>query len=149
MAFLPTTAAELRSIKADGLDFVLISGDAYVDHPSFGAALVGRWLQSLSYTVGIIARPDPDDVAAFRALGRPRLAWLVSGGNLDSMVCKYTANHKLRSDDGYALTARASAGRPTAACTSTYSMARVHQPGPTGRSSLTAPSAAKPSRACQ
>jgi len=110
MAFLPTTAAELRSIKADGLDFVLISGDAYVDHPSFGAALVGRWLQSLSYTVGIIARPDPDDVAAFRALGRPRLAWLVSGGNLDSMVCKYTANHKLRSDDGYPRLCRAADG---------------------------------------
>jgi len=84
------------------VDFALVSGDAYVDHPSFGVALIGRYLESLGYAVGIVARPDPSDVEAFRALGRPRLAFLVAGGAIDSMVCKYTANRKPRSEDEYA-----------------------------------------------
>ncbi|PKL26114.1 MAG: YgiQ family radical SAM protein [Spirochaetae bacterium HGW-Spirochaetae-3] len=102
MAFLPTTRAELSARRQDGVDFVIVSGDAYVDHPSFGSALIGRWLESLGYAVGVIARPDPSDVEAFRALGRPRLAFLVAGGAIDSMVCKYTANRKPRSEDEYA-----------------------------------------------
>jgi len=102
MAFLPTTRAELAARRLDGVDFVIVSGDSYVDHPSFGSALIGRWLESLGYSVGVIARPDPSDVEAFRALGRPRLAFLVAGGAIDSMVCKYTANRKPRSEDEYA-----------------------------------------------
>lgn len=86
----------------DALDFVLVCGDAYVDHPSFGAALIGRYLESLGHTVGVIARPDPSDAEVFRALGRPRLAFLVTGGAIDSMVCGYTANRKPRSEDEYA-----------------------------------------------
>lgn len=82
-------------------DFVIVTADAYVDHPSFGVAIIGRLLEAEGYTVGIIARPDPGDVEAFRALGRPRLAFLVSGGAIDSMVCKYTANRKPRSEDEY------------------------------------------------
>ena len=101
MPFLPTTQAELRARRLDAVDFVIVSGDAYVDHPSFGSALIGRLLESQGYTVGIIARPDPADVEAFRSLGRPRLAFLVSGGAVDSMVCKYTANRKPRSEDEY------------------------------------------------
>ncbi len=102
MPFLPTTRAELSALKLEAVDFVVVTGDAYVDHPSFGAAIIGRWLESLGYSVGVIARPDPSDVEAFRALGRPRLAFLVTGGAIDSMVCKYTANRKPRSEDEYA-----------------------------------------------
>ena len=102
MAFLPTTRAELAARRLGGVDFVIVSGDSYVDHPSFGSALIGRWLESLGYSVGVIARPDPADVEAFRALGRPRLAFLIAGGAIDSMVCKYTANRKPRSEDEYA-----------------------------------------------
>jgi uncharacterized radical SAM protein YgiQ len=101
MPFLPTTKAELKARRLDAVDFVIVSGDAYVDHPSFGSALIGRHLESQGYTVGIIARPDPGEVEAFRALGRPRLAFLVSGGAVDSMVCKFTANRKPRSEDEY------------------------------------------------
>ncbi|HQO66492.1 MAG TPA: YgiQ family radical SAM protein, partial [Spirochaetales bacterium] len=99
MSFLPTTRAELAARRLDGLDFVIVTADAYVDHPSFGAALIGRRLERLGYSVGVIARPDPTDVEAFRALGRPSLAFLVAGGAIDSMVCKYTANRKPRSTD--------------------------------------------------
>jgi len=102
MAFLPTTKAELATRSLERVDFVIVTGDSYVDHPSFGAALIGRWLESQGYTVGVIARPDPSDVEAFRALGRPRLGFLVAGGAIDSMVCKYTANRKPRSEDEYA-----------------------------------------------
>ncbi len=102
MDFLPTTRAELKAKGLSSVDFVLITGDAYVDHPAFGSALVARYLEKLGYTVGVIARPDPSDAQAFRALGQPRLAFLVTGGNIDSMVCKYTANKKSRSEDDYA-----------------------------------------------
>lgn len=102
MPFLPTTRAELKARGISELDFVIVGADAYVDHPSFGAALVGRVLEAAGYAVGVVARPDPGDVEAFRALGRPRLAYLVTAGALDSMVSKYTANKKPRSKDEYA-----------------------------------------------
>jgi uncharacterized radical SAM protein YgiQ len=104
MPFLPALPSDLEAsgLKPGELDAVFVTGDAYVDHASFGAALLGRLLQDEGYKVGIIARPDPDDVAAFRLLGRPRLAFLVSAGALDSMVSSYTANRKPRSEDDYA-----------------------------------------------
>jgi uncharacterized radical SAM protein YgiQ len=104
MAFLIACPADLSraGLKPGDLDAVLISGDAYVDHPSFAAALLGRLLEAEGYRVGIIARPDPDDAGAFRLLGRPRLAFLVAAGALDSMVSSYTANNKPRSEDDYA-----------------------------------------------
>jgi uncharacterized radical SAM protein YgiQ len=104
MPFLPALSSELSEAGLENgeLDAVLVTGDAYVDHVSFGAALLGRLLESEGYRVGIIARPDPDDVAAFRLLGRPRLGFLVSSGALDSMVSSYTANRKRRSEDDYA-----------------------------------------------
>jgi uncharacterized radical SAM protein YgiQ len=104
MAFLPALPSDLDALGLEPgeLDAVFVTGDAYVDHASFGAALLGRLLEAEGYKVGIIARPDPDDVAAFRLLGRPRLAFLVSSGALDSMVSSYTANRKPRSEDDYA-----------------------------------------------
>ena len=104
MSFLVAASSDLSS-KGDSpppLDFVFVSGDAYVDHPTFAAALLGRLLESRGFKVGVLARPDPDDVGAFRLLGRPRLGFLVSAGALDSMVSSYTANRKPRSEDDYA-----------------------------------------------
>lgn len=100
--FLPVSQSDLAERGTPIPDVIMITGDAYVDHPSFGAALIGRLLEADGYAVGIIARPDPDDVEAFRLLGRPRLAFLVTAGALDSMVCSYTANRKPRSEDDYA-----------------------------------------------
>ena len=104
MPFLPALPSDLaaRGLEPGDLDFVLVSGDAYVDHPSFGLALIGRVLEAAGHSVGVLARPDPDDAAAFRLLGRPRLAFMVAAGALDSMVSSYTANRKPRSEDDYA-----------------------------------------------
>ncbi|MGB4585800.1 MAG: YgiQ family radical SAM protein, partial [Rectinemataceae bacterium] len=104
MAFLPATLSDLEkaSLKPGELDAVIVTGDAYVDHSSFGAAIIGRVLESEGYKVAIVARPDPDDVEAFRLFGRPRLAFLVTAGAVDSMVSSYTANKKPRSEDEYA-----------------------------------------------
>ncbi len=99
--FLPTTAAELSARGIEQLDFVYIIGDAYVDHPSFGPAIISRVLESHSYTVGIIAQPDWHSAEEFRRLGRPRLAFLISAGNIDSMVNHYTSAKKRRSSDAY------------------------------------------------
>ncbi len=85
----------------DYLDFIFVSGDAYVDHPSFGSALLTRLLESRGYRVGLICQPDWRDPENFKVLGRPRLAFLVSGGNMDSMVLHYTAAKKPRSQDYY------------------------------------------------
>ena len=97
MSFLPVTKQELGGQA----DFIIVTGDAYVDHPSFAMAILGRLLQTQGYRVGIIAQPDYRDVRAFQALGRPRLAFLVSAGNIDSMVNHYTAARKRRSQDAY------------------------------------------------
>jgi uncharacterized radical SAM protein YgiQ len=99
--FLPLHPEELKSRGWDRLDFILISGDAYVDHPSFGAAVVSRHLEALGYRVGLICQPDWKDPEAFRILGRPRLAFLVSPANMDSMVLHYTSAKKKRNEDWY------------------------------------------------
>jgi len=101
MTIPPLSANEMKARGIDGLDFVYISGDAYIDHPSFGTAIIARVLQSRGYSVGILAQPDWHDAEAFKSLGKPRLAFLVSAGNLDSMVDHYTAAKKRRSDDAY------------------------------------------------
>jgi len=101
-SFLPVTRADMEARGWDRCDFVLVSGDAYVDHPSFAAALLGRLLESRGYRVGIVAQPDWRGAGGdFIALGPPRLAWLVSAGAMDSMVARYTANNKPRSEDSY------------------------------------------------
>ena len=99
--FLPTTPAELSARGIEQLDFVYIIGDAYVDHPSFGPAIISRVLQSHGYTVGIIAQPDWHSAEDFRRLGKPRYAFLISAGNIDSMVNHYTSAKKRRSSDAY------------------------------------------------
>ena len=99
--YLITTKAEMDARGWAELDFVIISGDAYVDHPSFAPTVIGRLLESHGYRVGIIAQPDWNDVNAFKVLGKPRLASLVTAGNLDSMLNKFTAAKKHRRDDGY------------------------------------------------
>lgn len=98
MSFLPMTAAELDGRE---LDFILVTGDAYVDHPSFANALIGKWLELNGYGVGIIAQPDWNSLEDFKKLGRPRLGFLVSAGNMDSMVNLYTVNKHRRREDAY------------------------------------------------
>ena len=99
--FLVTERADMEARGWAELDFVLISGDAYVDHPSFAPAVIGRYLESKGYRVGIIAQPDWNDINAFKKLGKPRLASLVTAGNLDSMLNKFTAAKKIRREDDY------------------------------------------------
>lgn len=95
------TLEELRERGVEQPDFVLISGDAYIDHPSFGAAVIARVLESKGYSVGLITQPDWHSAQAFQALGRPRLAFLVTGGNLDSMVNHYSVSGARRRSDAY------------------------------------------------
>jgi len=98
---LPMTPAEVTERGWTNVDFVLVTGDAYVDHPSFANAVIGRVLEKMGYRVAILAQPDFRDIEPFRAFGPPRLAWLVSAGNLDSMLNHYTAHKRPRSDDQY------------------------------------------------
>ena len=99
--FLPVCRKDLEERGIAQLDFVFVSGDAYVDHPSFAAALLGRLLESHGYTVGVLCQPDWKSAENFKALGQPRLAFLVTAGAMDSMVSNYTANNKPRSEDSY------------------------------------------------
>ncbi|MBQ0039055.1 MAG: YgiQ family radical SAM protein [Treponema sp.] len=100
--FLPVCKQDLIERNISQVDFVFVSGDAYVDHPSFASALLGRLLEANGYTVAILAQPDWKDVEVFRQFGQPKLGFLVSAGAMDSMVSNYTANNKPRSEDVYA-----------------------------------------------
>ncbi|MBL8695117.1 MAG: YgiQ family radical SAM protein [Planctomycetes bacterium] len=124
-ALLPTTLEEARARGWEELDIVIVSGDAYVDHPSFGAAVIGRYLASKGYRVGMLAMPDHKKVEDFRALGRPRLFFGVTAGTIDSMVTNYTAAKRRRRGDVYR--PRGAEPRPnratiayTAACRAAY-----------------------------
>lgn len=118
--FLPTTKKELELRGWDYVDVILFSGDAYIDHPSFGAAVIGRTLESMGLRVAIVPQPDwRGDHRDFLKLGRPRLFFAVSAGSMDSMVNHYTANRRLRSDDAYTPDGRA--GMRPDYCTITYS----------------------------
>jgi uncharacterized radical SAM protein YgiQ len=99
--FLPTTRAEMDELGWESCDVVLITGDAYIDHPSFGMALVGRLLEAHGFRVGILDQPDWRSAEPFRALGRPALMWGVTAGNMDSMVNRYTSDRRIRRDDAY------------------------------------------------
>ena len=101
MEFLPTNADEMKKAGYDELDILLITGDVYVDHPSFGVAVIGRWLTACGYRVGLIFQPDWKTPESLRAMGRPRLGVGVTSGNLDSMVNLYTAGRRLRREDAY------------------------------------------------
>ena len=99
--FLPISKEDMREAGITQLDFVYVCGDAYVDHPSFGHAIISRLLQSHGYTVGIIAQPDWRDASSIEILGEPRLGFLVSGGNMDSMVNHYSVSKKRRAADAF------------------------------------------------
>ncbi|WOC25834.1 YgiQ family radical SAM protein [Pseudoalteromonas sp. N1230-9] len=99
--FLPTTRAEMDALGWDSCDIIIVSGDAYVDHPSFGMAVIGRMLESQGFRVGIIAQPDWNSKDAFMALGKPNLFFGVTAGNMDSMINRYTAEKRIRHDDAY------------------------------------------------
>ena len=99
--FLPMSRAEMEQLGWDSCDIILVTGDAYVDHPSFGMAVIGRVLEAQGFRVGIIAQPDWHSAEAFKALGRPNLFWGVTAGNMDSMINRYTADRKIRTDDAY------------------------------------------------
>ena len=100
--FLPTTKKEVELHGWEEVDIILFSGDAYVDHPSFGAAVIGRILEASGYRVAIVPQPDwHGDYRDFKKLGKPRLFFGIAPGCMDSMVNKYTANRRLRSEDAY------------------------------------------------
>jgi uncharacterized radical SAM protein YgiQ len=99
--FLPMSRAEMETLGWDSCDVILVTGDAYIDHPSFGMALVGRLLENQGFRVGIISQPDWRTAADFQRLGRPNLYFGVTAGNMDSMVNRYTSDRKIRSDDAY------------------------------------------------
>ncbi len=99
--FLPMSREEMDALGWDSCDVIIVTGDAYVDHPSFGMAVIGRCLEAQGFRVGIIAQPDWHSVEPFKALGRPNLFFGVTAGNMDSMINRYTADRKIRSDDAY------------------------------------------------
>jgi len=98
---LPVSREEMDQLGWDSCDIILVTGDAYVDHPSFGMALIGRLLEAQGFRVGIIAQPDWNNTTDFQTLGKPNLYFGVTAGNMDSMVNRYTADRKVRSDDAY------------------------------------------------
>jgi uncharacterized radical SAM protein YgiQ len=99
--FLPMSRAEMDALGWDSCDVILITGDAYIDHPSFGMALVGRVLEKQGFRVGIISQPDWHSADDFRKLGKPNLYFGITAGNMDSMINRYTADRKIRSEDAY------------------------------------------------
>jgi len=98
---LPMTRSEMDELGWDVCDIIIVTGDAYIDHPSFGMALIGRVLESQGFRVGIIAQPDWQSAEAFKELGKPRLFFGITAGNMDSMVNRYTSDKRLRHDDAY------------------------------------------------
>ncbi|MGL6295379.1 MAG: YgiQ family radical SAM protein, partial [Plesiomonas sp.] len=99
--FLPMSRAEMDQLGWDSCDIIIVTGDAYVDHPSFGMAIIGRMLEAQGFRVGIIAQPDWTNKNDFMKLGKPNLFYGVTAGNMDSMINRYTADRKLRHDDAY------------------------------------------------
>ena len=99
--FLPTSREEMAALGWDSCDIIVVTGDAYVDHPSFGMAVIGRMLEAQGFRVGIIAQPDWQSADPFKALGKPNLFFGVTAGNMDSMINRYNADRKIRSDDAY------------------------------------------------
>jgi uncharacterized radical SAM protein YgiQ len=98
---LPMSRQEMDELGWDSCDIIIVTGDAYVDHPSFGAGLIGRLLEAQGFRVGIISQPDWSNPESFRVLGKPNLFFGITAGNMDSMVNRYTADRKIRSEDAY------------------------------------------------
>lgn len=121
MPFLPISKKDMQERGIEQLDFICITGDSYVDHPSFGIAIISRMIEDIGFTVGIIAQPDWRSDADFKKLGTPKYAFLITGGNIDSMVAHYTSAKKKRSDDAY--TAGGKAGKRPDRATIVYTQA--------------------------
>jgi len=122
--FLPTSRQEMSALGWSQCDIIIVTGDAYVDHPSFGMAIIGRLLEAQGFKVGIIAQPDWHSTEDFQALGEPRLFFGVTGGNMDSMVNRYTSDRRVRSDDAY--TPGGAGGKRPDRCVIVYSQ-RIRQ----------------------
>ena len=101
MSFLPISKKDMSNLGWTEVDFVIVTGDAYVDHPSFGTAIISRVLENAGYKVGIVAQPNWKNTNDVTRFGKPRLGFMVNAGNIDSMVAHYTAAKKKRSDDAY------------------------------------------------
>ena len=99
--FLPMSRKEMDELGWDSCDIIIVTGDAYIDHPSFGTAIVGRFLELMGFRVGVISQPDWHSKDDFMKLGRPNLFFGVNAGNMDSMINHYTADRKIRTDDSY------------------------------------------------
>src|SRR5579859_4900472 len=99
--FLPMSRAEMDVLGWDSCDIIIVTGDAYIDHPSFGMAIIGRLLEAQGFRVGIISQPDWNSAEPFKALGKPNLFFGVTAGNMDSMVNHYTSDRRVRRDDSY------------------------------------------------
>ena len=134
-SFLPTRREEIDALGWKQPDVVFVSGDAYVDHPSFAAAILGRWLAHHGFKVAVLAQPNWRSADAWRQLGAPRLFYAVSAGAMDSMINHFTANRKRRNADAYSRAVRSSAD-PTAPTRCTRSAAakpsRVFRSWPAG-----------------
>jgi uncharacterized radical SAM protein YgiQ len=126
--FLPTSRAEMDKLGWDTCDVILVTGDAYIDHPSFGMALIGRLLEKQGFRVGIISQPDWLSAEAFRALGKPNLYFGITAGNMDSMINRYTSDRKIRSEDAYTANGEPNK-RPDRALTVYAQRAREAYPG--------------------
>ena len=135
--FLPMSRAEMEQLGWDSCDVIIVTGDAYVDHPSFGMAIMGRLLEAQGFRVGIIAQPDWQSAEPFKQLGRPNLFFGITAGNMDSMVNRYTSDKRIRSDDAY--TPGGSAASVRIAASSSTRSARA-------RRSRTCPSSSAASR---
>ena len=100
--FLPMSRADMDALGWDACDVILVTGDAYIDHPAFGSAVIGRMLEAQGLKVAIVPQPNwRDDLRDFKKMGRPRMFFAITAGNMDSMENHYTANTRLRSDDAY------------------------------------------------
>ena len=99
--FLPTSREEMDDLGWDSCDIIIVTGDAYIDHPSFGMAVMGRFLESQGFRVGIIPQPNWQSTSDFTSLGEPNLFFGVTAGNMDSMINRYTADLRMRNDDAY------------------------------------------------
>lgn len=124
MPFLPISKADMEKCGFKTADFIIVTGDAYIDHPSFGTAIISRVLEKAGYKVGIISQPQSD--ADFKILGEPRLAFLVNSGNIDSMVAHYTAAKKRRSDDAYTPGGKSGARPDRAVTVYTKTLRRIY-----------------------
>ncbi|AKN28666.1 hypothetical protein AB691_3811 [Stutzerimonas stutzeri] len=109
--FLPMSREEMDQLGWDSCDIIIVTGDAYVDHPSFGMAIIGRLLEAQGFRVGIISQPDWQSKDDFMKLGEPNLFFGVAAGNMDSMINRYTADRKVRSDDAYTRVVWPASGR--------------------------------------